>query len=539
MKRRPAIAMLMFFSLVLHAPGLLASPQQQTGGERPPEAPNRGDAPPPAVDTLSAALRGEVDGIVAAAMDEWSIPGLALAIIADGDVVLAQGYGYRHAESKLAVTPGTLFPIASLTKPFTATLLATLVDDGILQWDRPVVEYLPDFRLSDEHLTHAVTARDLVTHQSGLPRHDFVWYGTDLSPHELYERLRFLEPSEPLRGEWQYQNLMFMTAGYLAAEVSGSSWERLVEQRLLAPLEMEDATFSLRQLKERADIAFPYAEGAHGPRRVPFRSMDAVGPAGSISATVEELSRFVSMLVNEGRYDGHPVVSPAVVRHLLEPQVDLPAEAVDPALGASAYGLGLVLSTYDGERMAHHEGGVDGFVSLLSFLPDAKIGVVVLTNYSGDNPVPWIVTRHIYDRLLQRPRRDWMAYARDTATLRQSQPRRTPVASGPVGTWRSGPARPLLADYAGSYWHPAYGEVDIVLGGGTLSMRFHGIDATLEPAGKHRYRVSDGPLRGLSLAFFGNGVNRIDRVAIPWEPEVSDIVFTRRVIADGHDERRP
>jgi hypothetical protein len=179
---------------------------------------------------------------------------------------------------------------------------------------------------------------------------------------------------------------------------------------------------------------------------------------------------------------------------------------------------------------------VDGFISLLSFLPDDRIGVVVLTNYSGDNPVPWIVTRTIYDRLLQRAPTDWLAYAHDTAGLRESDAGRPRAVAAPVGSWRRGPAHPLPADYAGSYWHPAYGQVDIVLTGSKLAMRFHGIDARLEAAGGNRYRVAEGALTGLRLTFLANAVNRIDSVAIPWEPEVDDIVFTRRATTETRDE---
>jgi len=531
MKRRCAIAPLIAV-LLLPATALAAGPQA---------AQNARPADPETVAAatsahLSDGLTAEIDGVVTDAMQEWSVPGLALAITVDGEPVLVKGYGDRHAESGLPVTSTTLFPIASLTKPFTAALLAALVDDGLLEWDRPVIEYLPDFRLADEKRTRAITPRDLVTHQSGLPRHDFVWYGADLTSRDLYQRLRYLEPSAPLRGEWQYQNLMFMTAGLLAESVTGESWQDALRERILDPLQMGKATLSLEDLKQRADIAFPYAESPRGTRRVPFRSMDAVGAAGAINANAAELVRFVEMLLNEGTFEGRRVVSAAVTRQLLQPQVMLPESALDPALGTSSYGLGLVLSTYAGRRLAHHEGGVDGFISLLSFLPDDRIGVVVLTNYSGDNPVPWIVTRTIYDRLLQRTPTDWLAYAHDTAGLRENDAGRPRAVTAPVASWRRGPARPLPADYAGSYWHPAYGEVDIVLAGSTLAMRFHGIDARLDAVGANCYRVSEGSLAGLSLTFLANAVNRIDSVAIPWEPEVDDIVFTRRTTADNHDD---
>jgi CubicO group peptidase (beta-lactamase class C family) len=494
-----------------------------------------GTAPaiPRSVHPAASTVLADLDQIVARAMSEWSVPGVAVAVVADGEIVLSRGYGERHRESGLPVTAATLFPIASLTKPFTATVLASLAEEGRLAWDRPVVEYLPDFRLQDEALTKRVTARDLLTHQAGLPRHDFVWYGADLSSRELYERLRFLEAGEP--AGWQYQNLMFMAAGYLAAEVTGRSWEELLRERLFAPLRMNAAT-SLQELKQRANIAFPYAEGPNGARRVPFRSMDAVGPAGSISASADDMSHLVLMYLSEGAFEGTPVVSPAVVHEMLEPHVGLPADALDPELGESSYGLGLVLSEYAGHRMAHHEGGVDGFVSLMSLLPDPDIGIVVLTNYSGENPLPWIITRAIYDRLLEIERVDWIARAQETETERRSARQETRLTGIPRGTWSRGPSRPLPADYVGSYAHPAYGEVDIVFGDDGLQMRFHGIDANLEGIGSHGFRVAGGSLAGLRLTFLGNAANRIDRVAIPWEPAVSDIVFVRRLTAARDDD---
>lgn len=535
---RLGVAGALLAACVLQAPGLTAAPQQAagTGGATPVSATT------PSIQghtdlLLDPGFAEELDALVAEAMREWSVPGLALAVVVGDNVIVSKGYGHRHRESALPVTEATLFPVSSLTKPVTATLLSSLVDDGVLDWDRPVIEYLPDFRLRDAAATTEVTLRDLVTHQSGLPRHDFVWYGTNLKMGDLYERLKFLEPSTSVRGGWQYQNLMFMVAGYVAERATGSAWQQLMRERIFEPLDMDTATFSLNNLKECANIAFPYADGPEGARRVPFRSVDALGPAGSINASVAELSRFLRALLGAGAFEGRRVVSADAVREMLEPQVELPQAALGADFGAGSYGLGLVLGEYAGKRLAHHEGGVDGFVSLLSFLPDNDVGVVVLTNYSGDNPVPWVVTRSIYDALLGRERSDWIAHARTNAELRSPAARRARVTAGPVGSWRQHGYRPSPADFAGTYRHPAYGRVDVVLAGNELRMVFHGIEARLEPDGDYRYRVDAGVLAGLHLSFSGNALNRIERVAIPWEPEVDDIVFVRQVGADGDEDK--
>ena len=157
---------------------------------------------------------GTLDAFVDSVMKEWKVPGLAVAAIKNGDVVLARGYGFRNVQSQLPVTPRTLFAIGSNSKSFTVTVLGMLNDEEKIDWDKPVREYLPDFRLHDPVATEQMTPRDLVCHRSGLPRHDLVWLATGLSRPELYGRLRYLQPNKPFRSTYQYQNLMFMTAGY-------------------------------------------------------------------------------------------------------------------------------------------------------------------------------------------------------------------------------------------------------------------------------------------------------------------------------------
>src|SRR5438552_12180302 len=180
-------------------------------------------APAPAARATSRALSG-LDQFVTAQMTEWHVPGLALGIIQDGRVVLLKGYGFRDVEQKLPVTPRTLMAIGSNSKSFTVVLMGMLADSGKLDWDKPVRTYLPDFQLYDDFATREMTPRDLVTHRSGLPRHDGLWYGRSFNREELYRRLKYLEPSASFRSRWQYQNLMFLTAGYLVERRTGRSW---------------------------------------------------------------------------------------------------------------------------------------------------------------------------------------------------------------------------------------------------------------------------------------------------------------------------
>src|SRR5262249_7735984 len=208
---------------------------------------------------VPANLNG-LDAFVEQVMKDWHVPGLAVAVVKDGQVVYAKGFGYRDVKRGLKVTPDTLFAIGSCSKAFTVAALAMLVDEGKLDWDKPLRDYLPDFRLQDAYATERMRPRDLVTHQSGLPRHDLVWYGSPLSRKELFERLRYLEPSRPLHAKYQYNNLMFMTAGVLVERISGITWEEFVRRRIFEPLGMKASDFSVNDSQKTSDYSLPYDE---------------------------------------------------------------------------------------------------------------------------------------------------------------------------------------------------------------------------------------------------------------------------------------
>ena len=233
-------------------------------------------------------------------MAEWKVPGLGVAIVEDGKTVFARGYGWRNVEQQLPVTPDTLFAIGSNTKSFTATLLAMQVDEGALAWDAPIRTVLPEFSLHDPVATAEMTAVDLLSHRSGLPRHDLFWYATGKSRTELIAGLHHLEPSASFRSTYQYQNLMFLTAGVVAERIGGKSWEELVEERIFRPLGMERANFSVDRMQQDDDFSYGY--GAEQEiERVPFRNIDAIGPAGSINTSARELARYVQFHLAYGK----------------------------------------------------------------------------------------------------------------------------------------------------------------------------------------------------------------------------------------------
>ncbi len=356
----------------------------------------------------ATALAG-FDDWVGSAMKSWNVPGLAVAIVKDGDVVLAKGYGLRNIQANLPVTSDTLFAIGSSTKAFTTMAMGMLVEEGKLAWDVPVTTYLPRFALKDDVAGTRMTPRDLVTHRSGLPRHDLVWYNAKLSRKELVERLPYLQPNEDFRETFQYQNLMFLTAGHLTAEVAGTSWEDVLRTRILVPLGMTSTNFSVSETQKTRDFAMPYTLKEKAPLDIAFRNIDTMGPAGSLNSSVNEMARWVQLHLGGGVIGGKRIVAARQIQDMHRPQMVIqtfPGLFEDTEIQQPAYGLGWFIESYRGKKRVHHGGNIDGFSAMVSLLPDDRVGVVVLSNLNG-TPLPGIVARHASDRLLGLEPIDW------------------------------------------------------------------------------------------------------------------------------------
>ncbi|MBM3297809.1 MAG: beta-lactamase family protein, partial [Candidatus Aminicenantes bacterium] len=263
-------------------------------------------------DPAAAAARdlAGFDDLVARGLKELNVPGVAVAVVRDGRVVLAKGYGYRDAERQAPMTADTLLAIGSSSKAFTTFALGVLVDRGLVEWDKPVRAAIPWFKLRDPLAGERLTPRDLVTHRSGLPRHDLVWYNNaGVSREEFVRRLEHLEPTADLRTRFQYNNLMFLTAGYLVETLTGKSWEDSIRDVVFAPLGMGRSNFSVEDSKKDADHALPYVFRDKKIAVIPFRNIDVVGPAGSINSSVNEMSRWLLVHLGGGRIDGRAVLN--------------------------------------------------------------------------------------------------------------------------------------------------------------------------------------------------------------------------------------
>jgi CubicO group peptidase (beta-lactamase class C family) len=472
------------------------------------------------------------DALVDAALKDWKVPGAAVAIVKDGEVVLSRGYGVRDRKRNLPVTEHTLFAIGSATKAFTVMGLGMLVDDGKLAWDTPVKTYLPTFKLEDPFATDRMTPRDLVTHRSGLPRHDLMWYNATLSRKQIFDRLQYLEPNADFRTSWQYQNLMFLTAGYLAGEVAGMSWEELVRQRIFVPLGMGDSNFSIEASRSSSDFALPYNEKDKAIQEIAFRNIDVIGPAGSINSNLIDMVRWVKLQLSDGRVGETRLISEDGLSQMHRPQMVMPEGGRDPEVALPSYGMGWFIESYRGRKRVHHGGNIDGFSAMVTFLPAENLGVVVLSNKDG-TALPEVLCRVAIDRMLELPPIDWNARIKARADEGENA---ADKAKGGLEVFdRKKGTHPAhaLEEYAGEYEHPAYGIVSVTRDGATgLTATIHAIPMKLEHWHYETYRANpEDPALAedkLFVLFQTNTRGDVDSLAMPLEPQAAEIVFTKK-----------
>jgi len=475
-----------------------------------------------------------LDGFTAfaeATLQEWAVPGAAVVVVKDGAVVLSRGFGLRDVARDLKVTSHTVFPIASSTKAFTTMALAILADEGVLDWDTPVRAYLPSFTLYDTVATERTTPRDLVTHRSGLPAHDLMWFNAPFSRREIVERLRYLQLSQDFRAAWQYQNLTYITAGYLIEHVTGRTWEEFVTERIFQPLSMERSSLSIESSTRASDYALPYQASDGRTVEIPFLNLDTLGPAGSINSAVDDMAQWLLLHLGDGRRGDRRIVSAWQLAQLHAPQMvmdhgDKLSTLYQEAPHAS-YGMGWFVQPYRGYDMVHHGGNIDGFSAMVAFLPRESIGVVVLSNLS-DNPTPLILALNVFDRLLGLDQVPWNERAREmdaqfTEAMEKGRRQRAADQVGGTGMSHN------LDAYVGDYEHPGYGIMSVAREGEALKATYNGLDFALPHYHYDVFEVVNDLFVIPPKALFStNRAGDIDGVSVPLEPTVPDIVFMRR-----------
>ena len=423
-----------------------------------------------------------IDKLVEDARKEWQVPGAAIAIVRGDEVVYLKGYGVRELGSSQPVTPDTLFAIGSTTKAFTTTAMAMLVDDGKMTWDDPVRKHIDFFRLSDPLASENVTLRDLVTHRTGLTQHDLLWYGSPWSREEILRKIAHVKLSRPFRSTYQYQNIMFLAAGYAVGLIAKSSWEDFVQRRIFDPLGMTRANFSTRIAAQTADHSTPHSKTRDGKVvAIGWRDIDNIGPAGSINASVRDLSRWLRFQLAGGTFEGKRLLSAAGLAETHTPQIVVrvdPTTAQETETTQASYGLGWNISDYRGHLLLWHAGGIDGFLTNISLVPKAKIGIVIVSNLTPSR-LPEAVSRGLLDVMLGLPKKDWVAIgsARTKRSEAAQQARRQEREAKRHKDTK--PTRELTA-YTGEYEDAAYGTARVTLENGALVLRWSNFTMNLE-----------------------------------------------------------
>jgi CubicO group peptidase (beta-lactamase class C family) len=423
------------------------------------------------------------DAYIKAALADWQTPGLAVAIVQDGKLVLAKGYGVCGAGEEIPVDEHTIFPIASVTKAFTATCLALLVEEGKLQWNDPVVRHLPEFQLYDPFVTRDARIEDLLSHRVVLETADLVGYRGDYDRMEILRRLRFVQPVGPFRSRFVYNNHVLVAAGEVLERVSGQPWETVVRGRLLDPLGMHSTLVDPQELEGRTNIALPHLlEGGTlvvnpawktGPEYEGFRRLQkAVAPAGAIHSNVIDMAQFVQMYLDEGAVNCQPLLAPDTVRTMLAPHSAVPIQATPQQVFAYPRffvggGLGWQLRDYRGRKVVMH-GGSTGAVAAM--LPEERIGIVVLANRGCG--IVYMVMHDTFDRLLGIPRtwtnRDWLIEAEENPAKQAAAKIERLEATRQKD---SKPSLPL-SGYTGVYECDLYGALEVLEADSSLRLQF-------------------------------------------------------------------
>ena len=478
-------------------------------------------------------------------LHRWGVPSASVSVVRDNEVLFSGGVGLYDNENKPA-DARTLYQIASCTKAFTAAAAAILSTEGKLDLDAPAARYLPGFRMGDEQAGACLTIRDFLSHRSGLPRHEYAWYGTGFSREQLMRNLRDLPLNAPIRYRFQYSNFNYLIAGCLLEAVCGKKIEDILEEKLLQPLGMERSFPYLSASRTMENSALPFGHdeeyGMTGTKRIDYyRSPaedDAAGQgdptaaAGCIVSCAEDMAKWLKFLVNGGKTaDGRQFIGGAQWETMLDAHISLGSGGpYAPEQCMTGYALGWEASSYRGRRMLQHGGNLPGFTTCTAFLPEEKIGVYVSVNMNVCMLADAIAL-NIIDSLLDAPDAGWdeRMYAYNESLFQKVQ---AFFAAGTEKLADAAPVRPL-ADYAGDYEAPGYRRFRIECDGSALTADFNTFRTALRCTGENRFATCGviGELpAGLALTFDTDegGSVRTLTVLLGSEKDLKPIVFTRK-----------
>ncbi len=484
---------------------------------------------------LPASLRAQSDPLegfrdyVAAAVAEWAVPGLAVAVVKEGEVRFAEGFGVRELGHTDPVGIHTLFAIGSTTKAMTAAALGMLVDEGELDWGDRVIDHLPEFQLHDPYVTREIRVRDLLTHRAGLGNADFLWYEQETTTQEILRRIRYAEPAYSFRAGYTYQNIMYAAAGQVVAAVSGVPWADFVRLRIFDPLGMDGSIPTMATLSDQPDVALPHGMVGGELTVIENASVDPVAAAGSVWSSVHDMSRWMAFLLRGGVTDGgERLLSEETHAELFTPHTIIPLDQFYPTARLTrprwtTYGLGWFQHDYRGRAVDFHTGSIDGMVAIHGLIREENLGVYVLANRDHAELRHAIMYR-VFDQFGDGPGRDWSV---DLKQLYDGLAREAEEARARAEADRVAGTMPSLDEdaYVGEYHDRLHGTVTVSRDdAGRLRLEYGpGLRGDLEHWHYDTFRVTwDAGWRGTSLTTF-----RLDEDARIFRLELGDGAFAR------------
>ncbi|HML36800.1 MAG TPA: serine hydrolase [Bacillota bacterium] len=467
-------------------------------------------------------------------LKKYKFPGMGIGVIKDGKVLFSGGFGLADIEAGVPISGDTQFAIASCSKAFTATLLGMLQDEGVLELERPVREYLPDFEMYDPVATAQCTLKDMLTHRTGLGGYDALW-SDDLTREDLWKRLKYLKPNKPFRSAVQYSNLIYAMAGHVAEKVTGESWDKLIKEKIFMPLGMTNSNTSITEMLKSGSFASPYWQGEDGPFRVENWNVDLGGPAAAINSTINDMLKWLQFNIDRGQWAGKQLISQAAMEeiHLAHVRYKLWKWDFDEAPPIAGYGMGWYNDVYKGHPLYFHIGEIEGYCSMQMVLPREKLGIVCFNNVHK----PCILAQAsvaytIIDNVLELGESNWSERffeQRDNYGYLLEDWNLDLVGNERVnGTELSH----SIDCYEGRYYNPGHGTIDIMEKDGRLKCIYRGVQQDMEHYHYDVFRVPhikmDTLLITAPLAFRTDPKSgAIDRFEFGLYEQVEPIVFKR------------
>ncbi len=479
-----------------------------------------------------------LDTAFARILKDWKGAGFSVAVVEKNKVIYSRGFGYKDYEKKLPVTPNTQFAIGSCTKAFTTSLLGLLNKEGLVDFDKPVRTYLPELTFYNNEMNNHITLRDMMSHRTGVSRYDYSWYYfPSRSRDSLMRRVQYMEPSEPLRKRWQYNNFMYLLQGMVTEKLTGKSWEENIREHIFKPLGMSNSNVSLGEWINSPDIAVGYrVRNDSIPERADYYDIRGMAPAGSINSSSNDMAKWLITWINGGKYEGKEVLPQQFVFDAASSQMvvtsSMPGKK-NPDIHMSNYGLGWAISSYRGHYMVEHGGNIDGFSASASFFPSDSIGIVVLANQDG-SAIPTLVRQLIADRMLGLKYKDWQTIAYSGYMEGRKKAKEAASTSGTTRKIGTQPTH-QKKDYEGIYTSPGKESFEVELQRDSLFVNIPGKRYWLRHYHYNMFDMwdysdiarNDTLASGVKVTFQINDAGEIGSASIPLEMPGAPIVFTK------------